>query len=176
MRIWSRTMPAAAARRGCRTEKEKRQHQFGEEHHLDAEKLPPVWKLRGEPRKWCRERLGEIMELQRGTVRPRRITAREFDHAGTEHQAEQQPHHQEAGDARRISRAETPAQRGEKERKKSRLEEKQIPLKAVKILPCDGERKIGAPKKNQSGHGHESREHERRDGRPGDAQSTQDGV
>lgn len=104
--------------------------------------------------------------------------AGEFDDAGREYQAKEEPAEQPENDARRF-RFRSPGERmkrGEKDGEDAGFQEKGIPLKAEEILAGDGEREIESVEQNEGGELRDADDDEDRGDDSGDAEEVEECV
>src|SRR5271157_4121701 len=95
----------------------------------------------GVPGQRGRQRLGLKIVGERGEVSPCGVAAQQLDRARKKHEAEQRPAQQPYARLRGYA---------QKKRKEARFEQKQVPLKAHKLLTGVKERKIKRIEKKQT--------------------------
>ena len=118
--------------------------------------------------------LGFVVKRESGEVAPREIAAEEFDGAGEQHQAEEQPDQEQAGETGRFVRRgvpewdETPG--GEKNGEEGGFEEERVPLEVEKNLAGAAEGEVTGPESEEGGGGGDAGEEEERESDAGGAE------
>ena len=157
---------------GPRGEEKKRHDELDHEHAGAGRPVPPGRELVGEPAEQGGQGLGFVVKREGAQVAPRRIPAGELHDSGEEHQPEEQPPEDQAGEARWLVR--TPERqhfpRGEQESKDGGFEQERIPLEVEKNLAGARQREIRDPEQAKAEHGGDAREEQERKRDPGGTQ------
>ncbi len=157
---------------------EERRGQLDREHRRARAHLEPAGQLVRVPRKDGRQRLGLVVEAERGQVPPGGVPARELHEAGEEHEPEEKPPGKVARELGRVVVRLRPAQRprDEEDAHQRAFEEERVPLEVVKDLAGRREGQRAYPHERQAEGGGVAQEHEGRQSDPDAAENLYEGA